>query len=144
MIRRRQTSVFSLAFLDCICCGFGAIILIFVLSIDSKEKERMQTLADLRKVMAAQLAQMAKLSTSKEELERSNARVSTLVTDARIKNDTTHALLDELEAQLQHEKKGQEAMLVDIDDLKKEIAARQKKPETSFNMKLDTGCALAM
>ena len=129
MIRRRQTSVFSLAFLDCICCGFGAIILIFVLSIDSKEKERMQTLADLRKVMAAQLAQMAKLSTSKEELERSNARVSTLVTDARIKNDTTHALLDELEAQLQHEKKGQEAMLVDIDDLKKEIAARQKKPE---------------
>ena len=129
MIRRRQTSVFSLAFLDCICCGFGAIILIFVLSIDSKEKERMQTLADLRKVMAAQLAQMAKLSTSKEDLERSNARVATLVTDARIKHDTTPALLDELEAQLQNEKKGQEAMLVDIDDLKKEIAARQKKPD---------------
>jgi hypothetical protein len=129
MIRRRQTSVFSLAFLDCICCGFGAIILIFVLSIDSKEKEKLEMLADLRKVMAAQLAQMAKLSTSKEDLERSNARISTLVTDARIKNDTTHALLDELEAQLQHEKKGQEALLVDIDELKKEIAARQKKQE---------------
>jgi hypothetical protein len=129
MIRRRQTSVFSLAFLDCICCGFGAIILIFVLSIDSKEKERVEMLADLQKVMAAQLAQLAKLSTSKEDLERSNARVSTLVTDARIKNDTTHALLDDLEGQLQHEKKGQEAMLVDIDDLKKEIAARQKKQE---------------
>ena len=129
MIRRRQTSVFSLAFLDCICCGFGAIILIFVLSIDAKEKEKLEILSDLRKLMAAQLAQMAKLSTSKEDLTRSNARVSTLVTDARIKNDTTHALLDELEAQLQHEKKGQEAMLVDIDELKKEIAARQKKQE---------------
>ena len=129
MIRRRQTSVFSLAFLDCICCGFGAIILIFVLSIDSKEKEKVQLLADLRKIMAAQLAQMATLSTSKEDLERSNARVATLVTDARITNDSTHAMLDDLEAKLQSEKKGQEAMLVDIDDLKKEIAARQKKPE---------------
>ena len=29
---RRDISVFSLSFLDCICCGFGAIILIFVLS----------------------------------------------------------------------------------------------------------------
>jgi hypothetical protein len=30
--RRRNIEVFSLSFLDCICCGFGAIILLFVLS----------------------------------------------------------------------------------------------------------------
>ena len=30
--RRRDTEVFSLSFLDCICCGFGAIILLLVLS----------------------------------------------------------------------------------------------------------------
>lgn len=128
-MRRRQTSVFSLAFLDCICCGFGAVILIFVLSIDSKEKEKMQTLLDLRDVLARQLQQLAKLATSKEDLERSNLRVSTLVTDARIKNDSTHALLDDLEGKIQYEKRGQEALLVDIDELKKELAARQKKPE---------------
>jgi hypothetical protein len=29
---RRDIQVFSLSFLDCICCGFGAIILLFVLS----------------------------------------------------------------------------------------------------------------
>ena len=29
---RRNTDVFNLSFLDCICCGFGAIILLFVLS----------------------------------------------------------------------------------------------------------------
>ncbi len=129
MIRRRQTSVFSLAFLDCICCGFGAIILIFVLSIDSKQKEKLELLADLQKIMAAQLAQLTRLSASKEDLDRSNARISTLVTDARIKNDSMHALLDDLEGQLAREKKGQDAMLVDIDELKKEIAARQKKAE---------------
>ena len=31
-LRRRDIEVFSLSFLDCICCGFGAIILLFVLS----------------------------------------------------------------------------------------------------------------
>ena len=30
--RRRDLQIFSLSFLDCICCGFGAIILLFVLS----------------------------------------------------------------------------------------------------------------
>ena len=30
--RRRDIEAFSLSFLDCICCGFGAIILLLVLS----------------------------------------------------------------------------------------------------------------
>ena len=30
--RRRDVEAFSLSFLDCICCGFGAIILLLVLS----------------------------------------------------------------------------------------------------------------
>jgi hypothetical protein len=32
MRRRRDVEVFSLSFLDCICCGFGAIILLLVLT----------------------------------------------------------------------------------------------------------------
>jgi hypothetical protein len=129
MIRRRQFSVFSLAFLDCICCGFGAVILIFVLSIDTQEKDKLVVLQELQRALAAQLASLAKLKSSKEDLQRSNARVTTLVTDARLRNDSIHALIADLEQKLQNEKKGQEAMLVDIDELKKEIAARQKKPE---------------
>src|SRR5262249_53429790 len=65
----------------------------------------------------------------------SNARISTLVTDARLRNDSIHALIDELEKGLQREKRGQEALLVDIDDLKKEIAARQKKPDYDIVLK---------
>jgi len=30
--QRRETEIFSMSFLDCICCGFGAIILLLVLS----------------------------------------------------------------------------------------------------------------
>lgn len=129
MIRRRQTQVFSLAFLDCICCGFGAVILIFVLSVDSHEKEKLQVLLEVNRALAEQAAQLTRLRASKEDLEKSNARVATLVTDARLRNDSIHALIDELEKGLQREKRGQEALLVDIDELKKEIAARQKKPD---------------
>jgi hypothetical protein len=31
MRRRRAIEVFSLSFLDCICCGFGAVILFYVI-----------------------------------------------------------------------------------------------------------------
>jgi hypothetical protein len=31
-LRRRDTEMFSLSFMDCICCGFGAIILLLVLT----------------------------------------------------------------------------------------------------------------
>ena len=34
--KRRETEVFSLAFLDCICCGFGAVLLVFILSLAQK------------------------------------------------------------------------------------------------------------
>lgn len=30
-MRRRQANVFSLSFLDCMCCGFGAVVLLFLL-----------------------------------------------------------------------------------------------------------------
>ena len=32
MKKRRNIEAFSLSFLDCICCGFGAIVLLLVLS----------------------------------------------------------------------------------------------------------------
>jgi hypothetical protein len=34
--KRRELEVFSLSFLDCICCGFGAVLLIFLLTIAKK------------------------------------------------------------------------------------------------------------
>jgi len=135
MIRRRQVQVFSLSFLDCICCGFGAIILIFVLSIDSREKEKLQALIEVQRALAEKAAALTKIEAAKIEVERNNTRVTRLVTDARLRNDSLQALIDELEKGLQNEKRGHEALLVDIDDLKKEVAARQKKPEHDLVLK---------
>jgi hypothetical protein len=135
MIRRREAQVFSLSFLDCICCGFGAIILIFVLSIDSREKEKMESLIQVQRALAEKAASLAQIQARKEDVQRQQTRIRTLVTDARLRNDSLQALIDELEKNVQREKRGQDALLVDIDELKKEIAARQKKPEHDIVLK---------
>ncbi len=51
MQRRREVEVFSLSFLDCICCGFGAIILLLVLT----EVGKPAALEESRKHMGGQV-----------------------------------------------------------------------------------------
>lgn len=45
---RRKFTVFSLSFLDCICCGFGAVILLFVLMNARSSAVREERVRDLR------------------------------------------------------------------------------------------------
>jgi hypothetical protein len=55
MRRRRSVEVFSLSFLDCICCGFGAIILLLVLT----EIGRPAVLEQSRKNLDGQVRNLA-------------------------------------------------------------------------------------
>src|SRR5215218_4239865 len=67
MIRRRQTQVFSLAFLDCICCGFGAVILVFILTVTQKtdvDKADVDAARDKLKTV------QSSVTMSKQELDR--------------------------------------------------------------------------
>ncbi len=135
MIKRRQAQVFSLSFLDCICCGFGAIILIFILSVDSREKEKMEVLIELQRQIVEKAAALTKMEVAAIDLNKERQRVDKLVGETRVKQDNLLALIDDLDRGLQREKRGQEALLVDIDELKKEIAARQKKPDHDIVLK---------
>jgi hypothetical protein len=47
-MKRRQVNVFSLSFLDCICCGLGAIILLFVIVNAKSAARRDEVTSDLR------------------------------------------------------------------------------------------------
>ena len=65
--KRREAEVFSLAFLDCICCGFGAVILVFILTISQKQnidKNEIDTLSDRVRSMASQI------TVSQQDLDR--------------------------------------------------------------------------
>ncbi|HNR23315.1 MAG TPA: vWA domain-containing protein [Steroidobacteraceae bacterium] len=47
MRKRRQTEVFSLSFLDCICCGFGAVVLFYTVVSAQSGVERIRKTEDL-------------------------------------------------------------------------------------------------
>lgn len=83
--KRRETEVFSLAFLDCICCGFGAVLLVFILTISKKQNVDRTDIDDLKnrtKAMArditisqSEIDRLAKvLAAAQLELEDANAR----------------------------------------------------------------------
>jgi hypothetical protein len=67
---RRATEVFSLSFLDCICCGFGAIILLFVLNKGGEPQAIASTRADAASALARLEEQLARAREEAAELER--------------------------------------------------------------------------
>ena len=93
MIKRRSIEVFSLSFLDCLCCGFGAILLLFLLSIgtgphgvksevDSKELQALrETLETLEANIREKISQLESALTSQqnnEERSRVESRIQEL------------------------------------------------------------------
>jgi len=70
MLRRRSVEVFSLSFLDCICCGFGAIILLLVLT----DYQRPAKLEESRSNLQAQVRdlqqQLQVIRGESDDLER--------------------------------------------------------------------------
>lgn len=46
-MRRRRVEVFSLSFLDCICCGFGAVVLFYTIIVSQSGIERIRRTDDL-------------------------------------------------------------------------------------------------
>lgn len=135
MIRRRQSEIFSLSFLDCICCGFGAIILIFVISIGSRQREQLDVLLALQRALAEQAAALTRIESTQLEARREQQRLAPRLEEARRRQDSLQAMIDQLERSLQQERQGQQALLVDLDALRKEIAARQRKPDHELVLK---------
>jgi len=92
MRRRREVEVFSLSFLDCICCGFGAIILLLVLSeigqpaaLEQSRKHlggQVRLLEEQLNTLRGQTDELNReLSGSRETLERVRGRLTNLAGD---------------------------------------------------------------
>ena len=92
MRRRREVEVFSLSFLDCICCGFGAIILLLVLSeigqpaaLEQSRKHlggEVRLLEEQLHAIRGQTDELNReLAGSRETLERARGRLTNLAGD---------------------------------------------------------------
>lgn len=96
-MKRRSIEVFSLSFLDCLCCGFGAILLLFILSIGSgragiESEVDTPTLQALRQQLSELEAHVAEKASL---LEASINHVETAQERQRI-----NSLIQEMESQL--------------------------------------------
>ena len=95
MRRRREVEVFSLSFLDCICCGFGAIILLLVLTEVGQPFELEKSRVNLDGQVRALAVQLHEIRGETAQLERDlNSKVATLERDrqqlARLSGDLSH------------------------------------------------------
>ncbi|MDI1319357.1 MAG: hypothetical protein PSW75_04075 [bacterium] len=84
--KRRDTEVFSMAFLDCICCGFGAVLLIYILTVAQQKNRDSETLEQVQARVNA-LASQAKASQAEfDSLEKMLAAAQTMLEQLKTKN----------------------------------------------------------
>lgn len=133
MIRRRAITLFSLSFLDTISCGFGAIILLFILTIGSQNDLTKDVRNRLQRIMAEQLATLAKFRTDKDDIQRKQTQALEIA-KALAEKDTLKALLDQMQQQIQLQRASQAQTQAAIDSLNRDFAARQKKTEIELTV----------
>ena len=90
--RKRNINIFSLSFLDCICCGFGAIILLFVLSRFSESNIIEEKSEDLKARIVRMEKELVQLRGDTQVLNRQLTQKSEQLSDqtrklARLQGD---------------------------------------------------------
>ncbi|MDQ8203264.1 hypothetical protein [Pelagicoccus sp. SDUM812003] len=129
MKRRRKTEVFSLSFLDCICCGFGAIILLFIVSMGVQTREINKLQRILENTVLQRKLKLADYQIKQDEL---NVMLDLEKTKRkRLERDrqTLDALLAKLRQQISDKEKAKELFVSDLESLEEEMAVMQTDPE---------------
>ncbi len=99
-VKRRTFEVFSVSFLDCICCGFGAMLLLFVLTIGRHADSRASVVSKLEQSISrleSQITQETKLTEAlRDAIRGRDVRIADEVADRDSRRDKLTSLEDEL------------------------------------------------
>jgi septal ring factor EnvC (AmiA/AmiB activator) len=106
--RRRDIEIFSLSFLDVICCGFGAIILLFVLS---------------------KFAEPVIIEEVREDLQAELAHLERALHEIRGQTAVVNRELQGQKEQLSEEKKNLARLQGDLSDIRGQFAAADQHAE---------------
>ncbi len=82
--KNRNIEAFSLSFLDCICCGFGAIILLLVLSKIYEPVVFEETQEDLQQLIAMLQEQLFEIQGETTVMTRALTAVRIETTDTKM------------------------------------------------------------
>lgn len=125
MRRRRNIEAFSLSFLDCICCGFGAIILLLVLSKIYEPVVIEEAEENLEQLIALLQEELFNLRGESTILDRQLKKVSQDAASTRIHLAELQGDLNRIRGQFDASKQEEEATI----DEGKLRAARQSLTE---------------
>ena len=132
--RKRKTETFSLSFLDCICCGFGAIILLFIVSMGVQNTEITQLNRILENTVLQRKLKLADYQIKKDELDV----MLDLERTKRRREEQDRAKLDALIADMKknvdNKEKAKELFVSEIESLKDELAVMQTDVEVEQNV----------
>ena len=110
MKRREELSVFSLSFLDAICCGFGAIVLLLVLT---------------------KIGEPRAIETARQDLDGLVARLEAELNEIRGETVILERRLRTREEQLSEERAGIARLQGDLEEIQGEFAASRQLSEVS-------------
>jgi hypothetical protein len=131
---KRESADFGLSFLDCICCGFGAIVLLFVITMGSANKI-IQTLRDRLDMVAQQrLSKIEELDAQEVQVAKKAQIAAEQVNEATTQADRLSSMMETLSQRIAELEAGRESLLVELDDKKTEIASMQKDLEIEFEL----------
>lgn len=125
--RRRDVETFSLSFLDCICCGFGAVILLLVLSRIAEPVTIEQTETDLRELIAMLQEELFEIRGDTTVIDRELASARTITTDTKMTLKQLQRELDSVQGQ--YELLTEDAPTLDVDEGKLQAALQELTAE---------------
>lgn len=131
---KRENADFGLSFLDCICCGFGAIILLFVLTMGSAG-QMLQSLRDqLQQAVQRRLSKIEELDARESQIARQAVVAREAVNEAQTRAQRLASMMNSLSLELARLQSGQQSLMIELQEEKDEIAAMQKELELELKL----------
>lgn len=130
--RNRNVEAFSLSFLDCICCGFGAIVLLLVLSKIYEPAILEKTQDDLNQLIAALQEQLFQVRGDSIQATEELGRVRLETSETKMRLQTLQRELSKVQGQFNLLNMDDPALNIDEGELR---AARQRLTDEMLNLR---------
>lgn len=120
--KRRDVEVFSISFMDCICCGFGAVLLLFILTTGKRTDFNERDLTELRDRIARMEREISENREVIERLAKSVAIADLDMVSLRDRNSQDELKVTQRKNELQ-------ALLQQVSTLKDSMAKLMEEKE---------------
>ncbi|MBE2214712.1 MAG: hypothetical protein IAE82_12645 [Opitutaceae bacterium] len=130
-VKRRSFEVFSLSFLDCICCGFGAMLLLFVLTIGKHADARASIVSHIEETISRLEQDITKETAATAALRDAILGRDRRIAEERATEESRRKSLTELQDQLALMLQEKSTMKEELERLlaqKKEIPKVEEPP----------------